>query len=137
VSRDDGATSGGVPVAEGLVAALADEAAAGYDVATLERCGRLGRPGRCDSKRGRPRPQNDMLIAASCRSHGLPLATLKVEDYTDFAEFHGLELNHWLTGHAPLVPKQCRRTARPGLPARGAPGSISRRGQRLAGTGPC
>ena len=43
------------------------------------------------SKRGRPRPQNDMWIAAACLAYGLPLATLNVKDYTDFAEFHALE----------------------------------------------
>jgi predicted nucleic acid-binding protein len=47
------------------------------------------------SKRGRPRPQNDMWIAACCLAYGLPLATLNVKDYADFAEHHGLVL---LTG---------------------------------------
>lgn len=47
------------------------------------------------SKRGRPRPQNDMWIAACCLTYGLPLATLNVKDYADFAEHHGLAL---LTG---------------------------------------
>jgi hypothetical protein len=44
------------------------------------------------SRRGRPRPQNDMWIAASCLTYGLPLATLNVKDYLDFVEHHGLEL---------------------------------------------
>lgn len=44
------------------------------------------------SLRGRPRPQNDMWIAATCLAYGLPLATLNVKDYEDFAEYHGLQL---------------------------------------------
>jgi predicted nucleic acid-binding protein len=43
-------------------------------------------------RRGRPRPTNDMWIAACCLTHGLALATLNVKDYEDFAEHHGLEL---------------------------------------------
>lgn len=43
-------------------------------------------------RRGRPRPTNDMWIAACCLTHGLPLATLNVKDYADFSEYHGLEL---------------------------------------------
>jgi predicted nucleic acid-binding protein len=44
------------------------------------------------NKRGRPRPQNDMWIAACCLTYDLPLATLNVKDFEDFAEHHGLEL---------------------------------------------
>ena len=43
-------------------------------------------------QRGRPRPINDMWIAACCLSHGLPLATLNTKDYLDFADHHGLIL---------------------------------------------
>jgi predicted nucleic acid-binding protein len=43
-------------------------------------------------RRGRPRPANDMWIAATCLAHGLPLATLNIKDYVDFADHHGLEL---------------------------------------------
>ena len=43
-------------------------------------------------KRGRPRPMNDMWIAASCLTHGLPLATLNVKDFEDFDIHHGLML---------------------------------------------
>lgn len=43
-------------------------------------------------RRGRPRPMNDMWIAACCLTHGLPLATLNVKDFGDFATYHGLEL---------------------------------------------
>lgn len=43
-------------------------------------------------KRGRPRPQNDMWIAATCLAYDLPLATLNVKDYADFVQHHGLEL---------------------------------------------
>jgi predicted nucleic acid-binding protein len=41
---------------------------------------------------GRPRPVNDMWNAACCIAAGLPLATLNVKDYQDFADHHGLQL---------------------------------------------
>lgn len=43
-------------------------------------------------RRGRPRPVNDTWIAACCLVRGLPLATLNVKDYADFAEHEGLTL---------------------------------------------
>jgi predicted nucleic acid-binding protein len=43
-------------------------------------------------QRGRPRPTNDMWIAACCLAAGLPLATLNVKDFADFAEYDGLRL---------------------------------------------
>jgi predicted nucleic acid-binding protein len=43
-------------------------------------------------RRGRPRPANDTWIAASCLVHGLPLATLNLKDFEDFAEQDGLVL---------------------------------------------
>jgi predicted nucleic acid-binding protein len=42
--------------------------------------------------RGRPRPINDSWIAACCIARELPLATLNIKDYADFAEHEGLEL---------------------------------------------
>jgi hypothetical protein len=42
--------------------------------------------------RGRPRPQNDMWVAACCLRHRLPLVTLNRRDFVDFAEFDGLVL---------------------------------------------
>lgn len=42
--------------------------------------------------RGRPRPQNDTWVAATCLVHELPLATLNVKDFSDFAEYEGLAL---------------------------------------------
>ncbi|MFE9168089.1 type II toxin-antitoxin system VapC family toxin [Streptomyces kebangsaanensis] len=42
--------------------------------------------------RGRPRPMNDMWIAACCLTHDLPLATLNVKDFDDFKAQHGLEI---------------------------------------------
>jgi predicted nucleic acid-binding protein len=42
--------------------------------------------------RGRPRPINDTWIAACCLSRHVPLATLNVKDFEDFAEYHGLVL---------------------------------------------
>ena len=43
-------------------------------------------------RRGRPRPVNDMWIAAVSLAHGLPLATRNIKDYADFAEHNGLVL---------------------------------------------
>lgn len=43
-------------------------------------------------RRGRPRPQNDTWIAACCLVHHLPLATLNVKDFADFAEHEGLRI---------------------------------------------
>lgn len=43
-------------------------------------------------KRGRPRPVNDTWIAACCLTFGLPLATLNVNDFQDFADHEGLAL---------------------------------------------
>lgn len=43
-------------------------------------------------RRGRTRPTNDMWIAACCITHGIPLATLNLKDYQDFADHHGLVL---------------------------------------------
>jgi len=40
---------------------------------------------------GRPRPINDMWIAACCITEGLPLATLNTKDYVDFTD-DGLDL---------------------------------------------
>lgn len=43
-------------------------------------------------KRGRPRPVNDSWIAACCLAYDLPLATLNVKDFADYAEHDGLQL---------------------------------------------
>lgn len=43
-------------------------------------------------KRGRPRPVNDMWVAACCLTHDLPLATLNLKDYEDFRQHHGLRV---------------------------------------------
>jgi predicted nucleic acid-binding protein len=42
--------------------------------------------------RGRARPANDTWIAACCLARDLPLATLNVKDFADFAEHEGLKL---------------------------------------------
>jgi predicted nucleic acid-binding protein len=42
--------------------------------------------------RGRPRPVNDMWIAACCLTYDVPLATLNLKDYEDFKEHHGLRI---------------------------------------------
>jgi predicted nucleic acid-binding protein len=44
------------------------------------------------SRRGRPRPVNDMWIAACCLAYEAPLATLNLKDYEDFTEHHGLRI---------------------------------------------
>ena len=44
------------------------------------------------SRRGRPRPVNDMWIAACCLAYEAPLATLNLKDYEDFTEHHGLPI---------------------------------------------
>jgi predicted nucleic acid-binding protein len=49
------------------------------------------------ARRGRPRPQNDTWIAACCLAYEMPLATLNIKDFADFATYEGLEL----AGHAP------------------------------------
>jgi predicted nucleic acid-binding protein len=43
-------------------------------------------------QRGRPRPQNDAWVAACCLAYDLPLATLNVKDFSDFAEHEGLTI---------------------------------------------
>jgi predicted nucleic acid-binding protein len=40
--------------------------------------------------RGRPRPHNDTWIAACCLVDNLPLATLNLKDFADFAEYERL-----------------------------------------------
>jgi predicted nucleic acid-binding protein len=44
------------------------------------------------TRRGPRRPQNDTWIAAACLAYDLPLATLNVKDFRDFAEHEGLTL---------------------------------------------
>jgi predicted nucleic acid-binding protein len=41
---------------------------------------------------GTARPVNDIWIAACCLACDLPLATLSLKDFEDFAEHHGLRL---------------------------------------------
>jgi len=43
-------------------------------------------------RRGRPRPVNDTWIAACCLIRDLPLATLNLKDFRDFAEQDGLRV---------------------------------------------
>lgn len=42
--------------------------------------------------RHRPRPVNDMWIAAVAIAHGIPLATRNLKDFQDFVDHHGLVL---------------------------------------------
>jgi predicted nucleic acid-binding protein len=45
-----------------------------------------------DTRRGRPRPQNDSWMVACGLVYDLPLATLNVKDFADFAEYEGLRI---------------------------------------------
>lgn len=49
-----------------------------------------GRLAAAADQRGRPRPVNDMWVAACCLTYDLPLATLNTKDYEDFVTYHGL-----------------------------------------------
>lgn len=60
-----------------------------YDEAVTSMWGRLQARAQL---RGRPRPVNDTWIAACCLVDGLPLATLNVKDFVDFAEYESLIL---------------------------------------------
>lgn len=42
--------------------------------------------------RGRPRPYDDSWIAACCLTYKLPLATLNLKHFEDYATHHGLEI---------------------------------------------
>src|SRR5712691_9487646 len=55
-------------------------------------CRTWGRISAEASARGRARPGNGSWIAACCVSHGLPLATLNVKDFADYAQYEGLTL---------------------------------------------
>jgi predicted nucleic acid-binding protein len=60
-----------------------------YDEAVADKWGELQARAQL---RGRPRPQNDTWIAACCLVDNLPLATLNLKDFADFAEHDGLTL---------------------------------------------
>jgi predicted nucleic acid-binding protein len=61
-----------------------------YDVEVSYTWGQLAAAAR---RRARPRPVNDMWIAAVCLTYDLPLATRNVKDFADFVEHHGLVLH--------------------------------------------
>ena len=61
----------------------------GYDIGVSYTWGQLAASAH---RRSRPRPINDMWIAAVCLTYGLPLATRNLKDFEDFAEYHGLVL---------------------------------------------
>ena len=44
------------------------------------------------TQRGRPRPVNDMWVAACCLTYEAPVATLNLKDYEDFKQHHGLRI---------------------------------------------
>jgi predicted nucleic acid-binding protein len=60
-----------------------------YDIRVSDTWGQLAAAAQL---RGRPRPVNDMWIAAVSIAHGIPLATRNLKDYEDFAIHHGLIL---------------------------------------------
>lgn len=60
-----------------------------YDEDTARIWGRLAAAAQ---RRGRPRPQNDTWVAACCIRRAIPLVTLNVRDFRDFAEHDGLVL---------------------------------------------
>jgi predicted nucleic acid-binding protein len=60
-----------------------------YDIRVSDTWGQLAAAARL---RGRPRPVNDMWIAAVSIAHGFPLATRNLKDYEDFVAYHGLVL---------------------------------------------
>jgi predicted nucleic acid-binding protein len=43
-------------------------------------------------QRGRPRPVNDMWVAACCLAADLPLVTYNRADFEDFEQYHGLRM---------------------------------------------
>ena len=51
-----------------------------------------GRLSAAATLRGRPRPVNDMWVAACCLTYDLPLSTLNLKDYEDFRTHHGLRI---------------------------------------------
>lgn len=44
------------------------------------------------ARRGRPRPVNDMWVAASCLAVDLTLVTYNRADFEDFEQYHGLRI---------------------------------------------
>ena len=60
-----------------------------YDQRVAWKWGRLSVQ---SERRGRTRPINDTWIAACCLIADLPLATLNLKDFEDFAEHDGLHL---------------------------------------------
>ena len=72
-----------------LAAWLAEIAVLAGDEAVAATWGRLAAAA---VRRGRPRPVNDMWVAACCLTHDLPLPTLNLKDYEDFRQHHGLRI---------------------------------------------
>jgi predicted nucleic acid-binding protein len=73
----------------GLEAWLSTRPTLPYDDAVARKWGEITAYA---TKRGRPRPQNDSWIAACCLAYDLPLATLNIKDFADFAEYEGLRI---------------------------------------------
>src|SRR5262249_33304407 len=60
-----------------------------YDEGVARAWGRLAAHAQ---QRGQPRPQNDTWIAACCIRYEVPLVTLNIKDFEDFAEHDALGL---------------------------------------------
>ena len=79
----------GPPKVAGLEAWLSTRPTLPYNDAVARTWGEISAHA---SRRGRPRPQNDSWIAACCLAYDLPLATLNIKDFADFAEYEGLRI---------------------------------------------
>jgi predicted nucleic acid-binding protein len=81
--------SWGAPARARLDTWIAARGVIPYDEEVARTCGWLAARAQ---RRGRPRPQNDMWVAACCLRHRIPLITLNVSDFEDFATHDGLQL---------------------------------------------
>ncbi len=57
-----------------------------------EVCSQWAKLAAAAERRGRPRPVNDMWVAACCLAADVPLATYNRADFDDFERYHGLRM---------------------------------------------
>jgi len=57
-----------------------------------EVCSQWGRLSAAAERRGRPRPVNDMWVAACCLAADVPVVTYNRADFEDFRQYHGLRM---------------------------------------------
>ena len=55
-------------------------------------CSEWAKPSAAAERRGRPRPVNDMWVAACCLAADVPLVTYNHDDFEDFRQYHGLRM---------------------------------------------